>query len=135
VRERVFVDSSAYYAYTDTDDANHAAALSLARRLAADQADFYTSNFVVAETHGLLVNRLDRDAAERVLERLYASTTRIVRATQADETRAREIIRQYTDKNYSLIDAISFAVMQRLHLRQVWTYVHHFAQFGFTAVA
>jgi len=132
MRERVFVDSSAYYAYADSDDANHDAALSLAPRLATDQAGFYTSNFVVAETHGLLVNRLDRDTAERVLEQIYASTTRIVRATQADETRGREIIRQYRDKNYSLIDAISFAVMQRLHLRQVWTYEHHFAQFDFT---
>jgi predicted nucleic acid-binding protein len=90
---------------------------------------------VLIELHGLILNRIDRDTAERVLDALYASATRIIRATERDETRARQIIHRHHDKNYSLIDAISFAVMQRLHLRQVWTYDHHFAQFGFTSVS
>ncbi len=34
-----------------------------------------------------------------------------------DAAAAREIIRQYQDEAFSMVDAISFAVMQRLHLR------------------
>lgn len=54
-----------------------------------------------------------------------------MRATERDETRARAILRPHQDKDYSLVDAISFAVMERLHLRQAWTYDHHFGQYGF----
>ncbi len=129
--ERVFVDSSAYYALTDPRDEHHADAVVAVQRLGREGNDLYTSNFVAAEMHGLILNRLERYTAERVLDRLYAGATRIVRATQGDETRAREIIHQNQDKEYSLVDAISFAVMQRLHIHVAWTYDHHFEQFGF----
>ena len=132
--ERVFVDTSAYFAANDPRDSNHAAAAATVRRLSQEGAQTYTTNFVVAETHTLLLTRRSRDVAAQVLDRLYASDTRIIRATEADERRAREIIRQYNDKDFSLIDAISFAVMERLHLRRAWTYDQHFAQFGFTLV-
>lgn len=129
--QRIFVDTSAYYALTDPHDNNHAAASSMALRLAGEGADLFTTNFVAAETHGLILNRMDRNTAERVLERLYASTTRIVRAKEGDEAHAREIVRQYQDKEFSLVDAISFAVMERLHLRLAWSYDQHFSQIGF----
>jgi predicted nucleic acid-binding protein len=131
VSERTFVDTSSYYALMDPRDDNHAAAVTAVQRLGRAGVDLYTTNFVVAESHGLILNRMDRDAAERFLDRLYAGATHIIRATEADETRARNIVHQYRDKEYSLVDAISFAVMQRLHIRVAWTYDEHFAQFGF----
>jgi len=128
--ERIFVDTSAYYALTDARDANHATAVATAQRLAREGCDLITTNFVADETHTLILNRLGRDLAERVLDRLSASSTRILRVTERDETRAREIIHLNQDKDYSLVDAISFAVMERLHLCHAWTYDHHFTQFG-----
>ena len=130
----MFIDTSAYFAASNASDAQHAHAVATFRRLSREGTETYTTNFVAAETHTLLVNRSNRDVAARVLAELYASDTRIIRATEADERRAREIIRQYNDKDFSLIDAISFAVMERLHLRRAWTYDQHFAQFGFTLV-
>ena len=132
--ERICVHTSAYYALTDARDANHPTALATAQRLAREGCDLITTNFVAAETHTLILNRLGRDLAERVLDRLYASSTRILRVTERDETRAREIIHLNQDKGYSLVDAISFAVMERLHLRHAWTYDHHFTQFGVSRV-
>lgn len=128
--ERTFVDSSAHFALTDPRDDNHAVAVAAAQRLARDGNDLYTTNYVATETHGLIVNRLDRDTAERVLDHLYASTTHVIQATEGDERRAREIIHQQRDKEYSLVDAISLAVMERLHLRLAWSYDQHFSQFG-----
>jgi predicted nucleic acid-binding protein len=135
VSARIFVDSAAYYAITDRHDANHSIALATARRMAAEVADLYTTNAVVIETHSLLLNRLSRDLAAQVLERIYAGTTKIVRAVERDEHRGREIIRQHDDKEFSFTDAISFAVMERLQLRLAWTYDNHFAQFGFQIVS
>jgi predicted nucleic acid-binding protein len=133
--ERVFVDSSAYYALTDPRDDHHVQAVAERQRLVREGSELYMTNAVLIELHGLILNRMDRDTAERVLDALFASATRIIRATERDETRARQIIHQQRDNEYSMTDAISFAVMQRLHLRQAWTYDHHFAQFGFAAVA
>lgn len=110
----------------------HKSAVATAYHLSKSGADLFTSNFVVVETHTLILNRLGRDSAAQALARIYASTTRIIRATEADERRGREIVVQQRDKDYSLVDAISFAVMERLHLRLAWTYDHHFHQFGFT---
>lgn len=131
---RTFADSSAYFALTDPRDDNHAAAVAVAQRLAREISDLYTTNYVAAETHGLIVNRLDRDSAELFLDRLYAGSTHLVRATEGDERQTREIIHQFRDKEYSLVDAISFAVMERLHLHQAWSYDQHFNQYGFVPV-
>jgi uncharacterized protein len=128
---RVFVDASGYYAFIDRDEADHTGALRTFQRLTSDQAELYTTTFVVAEIHALIVNRIHRDLAERVLDGLYASSIRIIRSTERDETRAREIIHQQRDKAYSYTDTISFAVIERLHVRHAWTYDHHFNQYGF----
>lgn len=132
--ERIFVDTSAYYALVDNGENTHAQAQRCFQRLTLEQATLYTTNIVAFETHTLILNRMNRKLAEQMLDRLYASSTQIIRSTERDEQRAREIIRQYQDKAFSMVDAISFAVMQRLHLRNVWTYDQHFAQFGFALV-
>ena len=130
--ERVFVDTSAYYALADRSDMRHESAVATAHHLSENGSDLFTSNFVVVETYTLILNRLGRDSATQALTRIYASTTRTIRATEADKRRGREIVVQQKDKDYSLVDAISFVIMERMHLRLAWTYDHHFHQFGFT---
>jgi uncharacterized protein len=58
----------------------------------------------------------------------------IVRVIQTDEQRARIIIEQYSVKDFSLTDALNFAVMERLRIGQAVTLDDHFAQFGITVV-
>jgi uncharacterized protein len=75
-----------------------------------------------------------RPAAVRVLEQIDRSTTTIVRATPADQRRAREIIAKYQDKDFSLTDAISFVVVERLQITKACGFDHRFAQYGSTVV-
>jgi uncharacterized protein len=60
--------------------------------------------------------------------------TLIIRVSEADERRAREILVRYDDKEFSLTDATSFAVRERLDITQAFTFDHHFVQFGFRAL-
>jgi predicted nucleic acid-binding protein len=131
-RGRVFIDTSAYFAITDPRDANHLDAATIMRRLAAAHWDPFTSNFIVAETHALFLTRLSRRTALQFLEAMDRSTTTVVRVTQADERRARAIITQYDDKDFSFTDATSFAIMDRLRIGHAFSADRHFAQYGLT---
>ncbi len=131
---RIFVDASGYFAYFNRRDASSAQALRIMARLAGEQASLVTSNFVIAETHALLLNRIGRAAAVRFLEAVFSGSTRIIRVLEADETKAREIIRHLSDKDYSYTDATSFAIMERLHIKEALSFDEHFVQFGFTLV-
>lgn len=133
--DRVYFDTSAFFAAADPSEGDrHKLAAATALRLSREGAELHTSNYVVAEAHALIVNRANRDAAERFLDRLYASATRIIQATEADQTRARELIHRHHDKPYTLSDAVSFAVMRRLHLKTAWSFDHHFEDMGCTRI-
>lgn len=131
---RALVDTSAHYALADPRDGSHAAASAVVDQLAEGPSRLYTTNLVVAETHALLLARRGRHVALRVLQEIDLSTMTIVRVSAADERRAREILTRYDDKDFSLTDAASFAVMERLNLRYAFTFDRHFAQYGFTVL-
>jgi predicted nucleic acid-binding protein len=133
---RVFVDSSAYYAVADPTDHHHARARATLVRLERERWRLFTTNFILAETHALVLTRRGRQIAAAVLQALDRSqATVIVRVSARDERRAREIIAQYDDKNFSLTDATSFAVMERLRIDRAFSFDHNFAQYGFPLLA
>lgn len=128
---RVMIDTAGYFGLADPRDQSHVAAVSIAGRLARERWLPITTNFILAETHALLLARRGRDLALRILSEIDQSATVVVRASASDEQRAREIIRRYQDKDFSLTDAISFAVMERLGLGYAFSFDQHYAQYGF----
>ena len=132
---RVFVDTSAFFAATNRRDASHEPVATLMHGLVDARRRLVTTNFVLAELHALLLTRLDRRVAARVLEEVDSSNlTTVVRVAARDERRARQIVFSYTDKDFSLTDATSFAVMERLRIAQAFTLDRNFAQFGWTVL-
>lgn len=129
------VDTSAYFALADADDANHQLCRDLLTLLVRARVRVYTTNYVIAETHALLLNRLHRMLASTFVRQIYASDTTIVRASQMDEDRAWAIIATYDDKDFSFADSTSFAVMERLRITHALTLDSDFRQFGFPALA
>ena len=132
---RVFVDSSAYLALLDEHDAHHTDATQIITQLARAHYRPYTTNVLIIESHALLVSRLGAAIGRRFLLDIQQGGTVIVRVRAADEERAREIVFRYSDKGFSLADAISFVVMERLQIQQAFTFDQHFAQYGFSVVA
>jgi predicted nucleic acid-binding protein len=80
------------------------------------------------------LNRLSQEIATRFLHDLEQSTTTLVWVTPADVQHAKAIISQYNDKDFSLTDATSFVVMERLHIPYAFTFDRHFAQYGLTVL-
>jgi len=127
---RVFVDTGGFYAALNRKDASHLIARRLFNRARRERWFLFTANFVVAETHALILTRVGRESAEQFLRSVYAGRTNIIRAEEGDEQRARSIIELYADKDFSYCDAISFAVMERLDITEVIAFDEHFRQYG-----
>ncbi|MGI8687765.1 MAG: type II toxin-antitoxin system VapC family toxin [Thermomicrobiales bacterium] len=80
----------------------------------------------------MLLSRAGRQVAATILAEIDGDDIAIIRVRETDEQRARAIIFQYDDKDFSLTDATSFAVMERLHIMHAFAFDHHFTQFGVT---
>ena len=53
-----------------------------------------------------------------------------MRVSRRNEDRAWAIIEQFDDKDFTLADATSFAVMERLRIGAAFTFDSDFAQYG-----
>ncbi len=127
VNSLVFVDTGEWYALQDADDRWHEAAL----RFFNTKPRLITTNFVIDEAITLLSRHLGHGTALVMGERLWnGALARIVRISKADEQAAWDIFKRYDDKTFSFTDCTSFAVMERLGLREAFTFDDHFAQTG-----
>lgn len=72
-----FVDTSVYYALTDSKDTSHRPANAVRARLVRERWRLLTTNFILAEAHALLLNRLNRDIAFTVVSNIAAGATTI----------------------------------------------------------
>jgi predicted nucleic acid-binding protein len=124
----LFVDTGAFYAFADSDDAHHAAATTtfLAR---GGRGDLVTSDHVVVETWLLMRARLGARAAMRFWDGLESGVVKVLGVTSVDLTRAREIARVWADQDFSLVDCTSFAVMERRKIAEAFAFDSHFRVF------
>lgn len=125
--ETCFVDSSAFYALLDADDLHHEDCIRLFADLGRARARLLTSNHVLFESYSLILNRLGRHMAARWLTKLHMQ---VEPATPEDERRAVRIVLQYRDKEFSLVDASTFALMERLGIQCAIAFDPHFRQYG-----
>jgi predicted nucleic acid-binding protein len=59
---RIFIDTSAFYALLDRDDANHLEASRAWTGILGDESPLFTSNYVLVESFALLQHRLGMNA-------------------------------------------------------------------------
>lgn len=123
----VLWDSSAILALLDADDADHARGVAVARRIASEERPSFITNYIEAEAHALLLRKLGRTVAR---EWLLQGGLPVVRALPAEEQGAKEILARHTDKDWSLCDAISFAVLDARQVTTAFAFDRHFRQYG-----
>jgi uncharacterized protein len=131
---RVFVDTSALIALASSSDSLHLRARSVERSLRSAHAELFCTNYIVAEAHGLAVGRVGRNRALVLLRALDSASFTVVEATEEDEAAARQVIEKYSDKAFSLVDAISFVVMEEIGVTTAFSFDDHFRQYGFATL-
>jgi uncharacterized protein len=130
--KRVFVDSGGFFALLVSEDKFHERAVKLFKRVRHERWSLVTTNSVVVETYALLLNRVrnGRDLAVGFLDLTGAGLCDVERVTVDDERFASEVVRAHHDKLYSLCDALSFAVMERLTVSEAIAFDRHFREYG-----
>ena len=127
---RVFVDTSAWFAYVNAGDPDHRRV----RDVLDDAPDrLVTSTYVFDETVTLTQARLGHRRAVAVGRTLLdPAIVDLLRVTPVDERTAWTLFERRPDKSYSFTDCTSFVLMRRERIGHAIALDEHFAQEGFT---
>ena len=126
------MDSGGFFALLDRSDEAHDDVVRVFEKANAEKWHLVTTNTAVVETYALLVNRTHQGRTSGIAfsDHLERTRMRIERATEADERNAIGLVRAQTDKSYSLCDAQSFVVMERLKINDAIAADDDFRQYG-----
>jgi predicted nucleic acid-binding protein len=125
----IFADTGAFYALADRRDPAHQRA---ARFVAACGATLLTTDFIFAETMSLLTKRLGKEVAVTFGHGVRSSpSVRIEEATPEMREKAWKLFSHHRDKDYDLIDCISFSMMASFGIHEAFGFDRHFIQRGF----
>ena len=129
----VFLDTVGLIAILNHADQWHAAAAEALKALQARNSGFVTTDLIFYEA-GNALSRTSLRAAVDNLRAELRDQSRIHRASEADCELAWHRYQSGRPGDASIVDCISFAVMRRLGLAEVFTNDQHFTVAGFTTL-
>ena len=128
----VFADTSYYVALLGPNDAHHEHALDWSQRLLGRVV---VTEYVLVELGSALSGLEDRHLYVPFVEELLKdSGTIFVGASQRLLREGLTLFAARPDKEWSLVDCISFIVMKQKRLQEALTTDRHFVQAGFQAL-
>src|SRR3990172_7619930 len=134
----VFVDTWAWFALMDLDNADHEIAQLANEELFQRGATFCTTNYVLSEAVTLIRYKLNHSAAlrfRRKTDQMVADgALTVMRVSEKQEVAAGEIFDRYRDVVLSFVDCTSFVVMRELGLTEAFTGDSHFSMMGFSLI-
>jgi len=125
--ERVFVDTSGFYALLKKDEAHHKSAVTLMKKAAATAQGFVTTDYILDETATLLVARGAAHLAVYLFELIESSRSIVVEFMDEDRfTQTKAFFFKHSDQGFSFSDCFSFVIMKELKLKKALTTDEHF---------
>lgn len=116
----IFIDSSAFIAYFVSSDINHDKAGELFNEIT--EKELVTSQEIIDETLNWLTRKVSKKITYEVGNLLLnEDITRILQTLKEDKINALETIKRYSDHNLSFTDAISFTVIKRLKIKDIFS--------------
>ena len=116
----------------DGRDAAHAQAVEFYR---AGSIPLMTTSLILVETMSLLTKRKGKPVATRVgAQMLSSGRLKIVHVDEALQRQAWSLFESARDKDWDLVDCVSFTVMRKHGISEVFGFDRHFAQAGFALV-
>jgi predicted nucleic acid-binding protein len=129
----VFVDTSAFFAILDCDDANHPRAREKWLNLLSSAPILVCSNYVLVESFALIQRRLGIQAL-RVFQEDILPLVNVERIDETTHLAGVTGLLAAARRELSLVDCTSFVVMRKLGIKDAFTYNSHFAEEGFNCL-
>jgi predicted nucleic acid-binding protein len=131
----VFLDTSFAIALSSVTDQNHERAVELAHQIETTRTRLVTTQAILLEIGNALSKQKYRTAAIQLLESLETDpTVEVVLLANSLYTVAFNLFKQREDKEWGLVDCISFIVMEDRGITDALTADNHFQQAGFRAL-
>jgi uncharacterized protein len=131
----VFLDTSFAIALSSVTDQNHARAVELANQIESNSTRLVTTQAILLEIGNALAKQRYRASAIELLESLETDPNiEVVSLTNDLYRLALNLFKQREDKEWGLVDCISFIVMQDRGITDALTADTHFQQAGFRAL-
>jgi len=131
----VFLDTSFAIALSSVSDKNHLKAIQIADQVEKSQTRLVTTQAILLEIGNALSKKKYRLAAIQLLESLEADpNVEIIELINPLYTEAFELFKNRRDKEWGLVDCISFIVMENRGITDALTADRHFSQAGFRAL-
>ena len=131
----VLLDTSYAISLSVVTDQKHGLAVALARQLRAEKTRLLVTRAVMLEIGNSLSKARYRAAALALLNALELDAlVEIIELNIEDYRAALGLFQSHTDKEWGLVDCISFVVMRRRGVTDALTADGHFMQAGFKAL-
>jgi len=125
----ILIDTSALYALASREDPRHGEAAQLLDSIRSRPEDLLVHTYVLAETFSLLHRRFGLDLALRTSDETVEIPTVVVDRGLHD--RGAEWLRARRASRLSLVDAVSFVVMQERGIETAFAFDPDFEKAGF----
>lgn len=131
----VFLDTSYAISLSVVSDQKHGQAIALAQQLRGNKTRLVVTRAVMLEIGNSLSKARYRTAAIALLNALeFDPLVEIIELSLEDYQAALALFQNRDDKEWGLVDCISFVVMQRRGMFEALTADSHFVQAGFKAL-
>jgi len=131
----LFVDTSAWYVLAISSTPQHRKVSDALRQRVQRGARVVTTNLIVAETHALLSRRASRTVALAFVREVKRSPNQVVASSaEYEDLAVTDWLEKFDDQDFSLTDAVSFAVMTDRGVREALALDHHFSVAGFLVI-
>lgn len=120
--KKIFIDSSALYAFVDRADPNHSQSGKIIEQLSLQNMHLYTSIQSITDTYTALDRQLGGTLSLEFLQATIESTMEILYPQKADLVSAYKLVKLNKNKQVPLKEALNAVLMQKKSIGLVLTF-------------
>jgi len=135
MQDKLFVDTSGFYAIWFPKDDFHKKAIAISNKLKKTKVSVFTSNYIIDESLTLLSSKVSRELAIEFGKSIFEGGEMEILSVDLEvEKKAWEIFAGSSDRRLSFTDCTSFVIMKENGMKFAFSFDKHFEEFGFRLV-